>query len=55
MAGVLGIVSRDEHEMQGIAERVQIRQQVVERRAEVHVGPGQIGPGERQHDTLVLR
>ena len=55
MAGVLGVVSRDEHEMQGIAERVQIRQQVVERRAEVHVGPGQIGPGERQHDTLVLR
>ena len=25
MAGVLGIVSRDEHEVQGVAERVQIR------------------------------
>ena len=55
MAGVLGVVSRDEHEVQGVAERVQIRQQVVERRAEVHVGPGQIGPGKRQYDTLVLR
>ena len=55
MAGVLDVVSRDEHEVQRFAERVQVRQQVVERRSEVHVGPGQIGSGQCQHDALVLR
>ena len=55
MTGVFRIVSRDEHEMQRVAERVQVRQQVVERRAEVHIGPWQIGSGQCQHDALVLR